>query len=190
MPEKKNIKKLVLKSQYVSEEHDETKEKMSKYREEFYKDFPEEYKKMLESQNISNNTDSSDSEVEEELEEEIKEDHPQSDVMKTLYRRITKITHPDKVESEFLTSYFKKASTAYGEHNVSELFTIASVLNIDMTDIDSEEISSELEVSIASKEFNTLKMKNSLAWAWAHAETEEQKQEIRDQIAEHMRINY
>ena len=74
--------------------------------------------------------------------------------------------------------------------NVSELFTIASVLNIDMTDIDSEEIFSELEVSIASKEFNTLKMKNSLAWAWAHAETEEQKQEIRDQIAEHMRINY
>ena len=51
MPEEKNIKKLVLQSQYVSEDLEEAKEKMAKYKDEFYKAFPEEYKKMIEKKN-------------------------------------------------------------------------------------------------------------------------------------------
>ena len=102
----------------------------------------------------------------------------------------TKITHPDKVESEFLTSYFKKASVAYGEHNISELFTIASILNIDLSDIKSDEIASELENSIMTKQFKTHNMKNSLAWAWSQAKTEEQKQAIKDQVADYIKKKY
>jgi len=188
MPEKKNIKKLVLKSQYVNEEHDETKEKMSKYREEFYKAFPEEYKQMLEKQN--NQPEQNNEILEDEGEEEIKDSHPQADIMKSLYRRITKITHPDKVDSEFLTSYFKKASTAYGEEDVAELFVIASVLNIDVTDIESDSIATKLEDSIITKQFETSNMKNSLAWAWSQAKTEKQKEAIRTQLAEYIKKNY
>ena len=154
MPKKKNIKKLVLQSQYVVEDYNEVNEKMSEYKEEFYKAFPEEY------------------------------------TMKMLYRRITKITHPDKVESEFLTSYFKRASTAYSESDISELFTIATTLNIDISDIDSEDIALELENSIRVKGFETAMVKGSLAWAWAMAETEEQKQRVRDRLAEHIKNNY
>ena len=190
MPEKKNIKKLVLKSQYVDEEYDETKEMMDKYKEEFYKAFPEEYEKMLERQNQINNAIADNAEETDFDEQEIKEEHPQSENMKKIYRRITKITHPDKVESEFLTSYFKKASVAYGEHNISELFTIASLLNIDLSDIDSGDIASELEGSIMTKQFKTNNMKNSLAWGWAQAKTEEQKQQIKDQVADFIKKNY
>jgi len=188
MPEKKNIKKLVLKSQYVNEENVETKEKMSKYKEEFYKAFPDEYKQMLERQKKLSEQNTSEDISEEE--EEVKESHPHSNIMKTLYRRITKITHPDKVESEFLTSYFKKASTAYGEGNISELFVIASVLNIDVSDVETEEIANELEGSIITKQFETSNMKNSLAWAWAQAKTEKQKEAIRTQLAEYIKKNY
>jgi hypothetical protein len=46
--------------------------------------------------------------VDEEQEFETKEEHEYSATMKVLYRRITKITHPDKVESEFLHHIFKK----------------------------------------------------------------------------------
>ena len=196
MPKNKNIKKLVLQSQYVVEDYNEVNEKMSEYKEEFYKAFPEEYKKMIESRSNDNTPISgsvSEPEPESEDEEhgqEIKEEHAQSATMKMLYRRITKITHPDKVESEFLTSYFKRASTAYSESDISELFTIATTLNIDISDIDSEDIALELENSIRVKGFETAMVKGSLAWAWAMAETEEQKQRVRDRLAEHIKNNY
>ena len=196
MPKKKNIKKLVLQSQYVVEDYNEVNEKMSEYKEEFYKAFPEEYKKMIESRsndNVPISGSVSEPEPESEDEEhgqEIKEEHAQSATMKMLYRRITKITHPDKVESEFLTSYFKRASTAYSESDISELFTIATTLNIDISDIDSEDIALELENSIRVKGFETAMVKGSLAWAWAMAETEEQKQRVRDRLAEHIKNNY
>ena len=196
MPKKKNIKKLVLQSQYVVEDYNEVNEKMSEYKEEFYKAFPEEYKKMIESRSndnvpISGSVSEPEPESEdEEYGQEIKEEHAQSATMKMLYRRITKITHPDKVESEFLTSYFKRASTAYSESDISELFTIATTLNIDISDIDSEDIALELENSIRVKGFETAMVKGSLAWAWAMAETEEQKQRVRDRLAEHIKNNY
>ena len=110
--------------------------------------------------------------------------------MKVLYRRITKITHPDKVESEFLTSCFKKASTAYAESDVAELFTIAATLNIDVSDLDAEQIALELEESIFEKSNSIKNMKGSLAWAWANAETEEQKEFIKKQVQEHVDKKY
>ena len=192
MPKEKNIKKLVLQSQYVSEDLEEAKEKMAKYKDEFYKAFPEEYKKMIEKQNqrASQNVIHEDEDEEEENDSEKEEGPPKSETMRKLYRRISKITHPDKVESEFLTSYFKKASTAYSEDDVSELFTIATTLNIDITDIDSETIALELESSILNKSHEATNIKGSLAWSWAHADTEEEKQSIRDQIAQHIKDHF
>ena len=187
MPKKQSIKTLILKSQYVTEDYEDTKDRMSAYREAFYKEFPEEYKKMLESQN---NPSEQQENSEPEGEHEIDESEPKSETMRKLYRRITKITHPDKVESEFLTSYFKKSSTAYGENDVGTLFTIAATLNIDVSDIDSDDIAKELEDSIKSKEAHAWNMRNSLAWSWAEAETEEEKQIIREQLMEHVKNNY
>ena len=109
---------------------------------------------------------------------------------KALYRRITKITHPDKVESEFLTSYFKKASTAYSEEDISELFTIASVLDIDTSDLDPINIIGELENSIQSKQLQTLAMKSSLAWKWAMASTDKEKDDLRKFIIQYIEDNY
>ena len=191
MGKKKNIKKLILKSQYISEEFIEVEDMMASYKEHFYKEFPEEYKKMMTNReggqtNISGSVET----VDEEQEFEPKEEHEYSTTMKALYRRITKITHPDKVESEFLTSYFQKASSAYADNNISELFTIASVLNIDTSDIDPGDIITELENSIVSKQFQTLAMKSSLAWKWAMAKTEEEKDSLRKFIKQYVEDNY
>tara|TARA_R110002110_G_scaffold241543_1_gene457863 strand:+ start:142 stop:717 length:576 start_codon:yes stop_codon:yes gene_type:complete len=191
MGKKKNIKKLIFKSQYVSEEFTEVEDMMASYKEHFYKEFPEEYKKMMTNReggqtNISGSVET----VDEEQEFEPKEEHEYSTTMKALYRRITKITHPDKVESEFLTSYFQKASSAYADNNISELFTIASVLNIDTSDIDPGDIITELENSIVSKQFQTLAMKSSLAWKWAMAKTEEEKDSLRKFIKQYVEDNY
>ena len=194
MPEKKNIKKLVLQSQFVTEDFEDSGEKLSKYKDEFYKAFPEEYKKMKEGQmkEAEGNAGNSDGELEEESEEEHEtgDKEPKSDAMKVLYRRITKITHPDKVESEFLTSYFKKASNAYSESNVAELFTIAATLNIDVSDLDADQIAIELEESILEKTISIRNMKGSLAWCWSQAKTEAEKELIKKQVEIFMKNNY
>ena len=80
MPKKPNIKKLVFKAQYVSEDLEETTELFMKFKEQFYKDFPEEYKRMIESS--KKNTGPSTPE-----ETEKKKPTPTRD-MKKLYRSI------------------------------------------------------------------------------------------------------
>jgi len=193
MPEKKNIKKLILQSQFVTEDYEDSGEKLAKYTEEFYKAFPEEYERMMthkakKAKENQNNSESSNINPEEE--HSLEDTSPKSETMKVLYRRITKITHPDKVESEFLTSCFKKASTAYAESDVAELFTIAATLNVDVSDLDAEQIALELEESILEKSNSIKNMKGSLAWAWANAETEEQKEFIKKQVQEHVDKKY
>ena len=208
MPEEENLKKLILKSQYVVEEYEETKEKMELYLQELYKDFPEEYKKMIASQNSAakdenNETDAdisgSEESIEEapevkEIEEETQEDEQKEvkkpESMRKLYRRISKMTHPDKVESVFLNDYFKKASTAYSENNISELITIASFLNIDTSDINKEDIISELKSDISNKQFHIAITKSSVAWRWAHAKTEKEKEKIKEIIKKYAKDNY
>jgi len=182
---KTNMRKLIFKSQYTSEDLLETKEQFLKFKEQFYKDFPEEYNRMLESaakkQEDTNVTDEEDEETEENI---------KSGDAKKLYRRISKITHPDKVDSKVLTEYFSKASTAYGENDISSLYVIASNLNIDVSDVDTEYISQELERSTKEDEQKSQNMKGSLAWEWAMAETDEQKDIIKEIIKKHVEDNY
>ena len=179
---KTNMRKLIFKSQYVSEDLLETKEQFSKFKEQFYKDFPEEYNKMLEAaakkQKKTDTTDEDNEEITKYAD------------AKKLYRRISKITHPDKVESEVLTEYFSKASTAYGENDISSLYVIASSLNIDVSDVDTEFISQELEKSTKEDAQKSENMKGSLAWEWAMAETEEEKEIIKEIIKKHVENNY
>jgi hypothetical protein len=182
MPEKKNIKKLVFQAQYVSEDLEETTEKFMEFKEQFYKDFPDEYKKMLEHAD-KNKDDSKDDEAEEKKPTPTKE-------MKKLYRRISKITHPDKIDSEVLNDYFSQASEAYEECDIATLFVIASTLKIYVKDIDASEVSGELEKYIKDGTVETDKLKSTLAWCWAQAETEEEKEQIRAQIKKHVEENY
>jgi len=192
MPDEPNIKKLILQSQYVIEEFEETKEKMDKYLQELYEEFPDEYNQMMaarnpkgDNQEVQPSDSLEDDEDEHELDTEKK---PPS--MRKLYRRISKITHPDKIESEFLNEYFKKASAAYAENNISELITIASFLNIDTSDVDKEQIAKELKGDIFTKQFFIANTKSSLAWRWANADTEKEKEDIRKIIKEYAKENY
>jgi len=192
MPDEPNIKKLILQSQYVIEEFEETKEKMDRYLQELYEEFPDEYNQMMAARNPKGDNQEvqpSDSLEEDEDEHELDtEKKPPS--MRKLYRRISKITHPDKIESDFLNEYFKKASAAYAENNISELITIASFLNIDTSDVDKEQIAKELKGDIFTKQFFIANTKSSLAWRWANADTEKEKEDIRKIIKEYAKENY
>tara|TARA_R100001443_G_scaffold103816_1_gene112277 strand:+ start:630 stop:1184 length:555 start_codon:yes stop_codon:yes gene_type:complete len=178
----KNIKKLVFHAQYVSEDLEETQEKFMKFKEQFYKDFPDEYEKMMKrAKELSK--DKKDEELEKEKKQKSKD-------MKKLYRRISKATHPDKVDSEVLTGYFSEASEAYNDGDLATLFVIASTLNIKTSDIDSTEVSDELEKYIQKGEAETRDIKLTLAWSWAHAKTDEEKEKIKEIIRKHVEDNY
>ena len=180
MPKKPNIKKLVFQAQYVSEDLDETTELFMQFKEQFYKDFPEEYERMMAAASKNINSGSG-----EEKKKPIPTKH-----MKKLYRRISKVTHPDKVESEVLTEYFSQASEAYKKCDMATLFVIASTLKIKTDDIDVDEVSGELESYIKDGSSQSDNMRTTLAWSWAHAETEEEKESIRAQIKKHVEENY
>lgn len=191
MSEGTNLKKLILQSQYIVEEFEETKEKMELYLQDLYKEFPEEYNKMMASRNRKENTPNPEglkNITEEEENEPEEEKKPES--MRKLYRRISKMTHPDKIDSEFLNEYFKKASTAYAENNISELITIASFLNIDTSDVDKEEIISQLRSDIVTKQFFIANTKSSIAWRWANAKNDKEKEQIRKAIKKYAEDNY
>lgn len=182
MPKKPNIKKLVFKAQYVSEDLEETTELFMEFKNQFYKDFPEEYKRMMDAAKKNASPGSSE-------EAEKKKPTPTRD-MKKLYRRISKATHPDKVDSEVLTEYFSQASEAYEECDMATLFVIASTLKIKTDDINTDEISGELENYIKDGSNQSDNMRATLAWSWAQAETEEEKEAIRAQIKKHVEDNY
>jgi len=191
MSEGTNLKKLILQSQYIVEEFEETKEKMELYLQDLYKEFPEEYNKMMASRNRKENTPNPEglkNITEEEEYEPEEEKKPES--MRKLYRRISKMTHPDKIDSEFLNEYFKKASTAYAENNISELITIASFLNIDTSDVDKEEIIGQLRSDIVTKQFFIANTKSSIAWRWANAKNDKEKEQIRKAIKKYAEDNY
>tara|TARA_R100000406_G_scaffold19056_1_gene11678 strand:+ start:546 stop:1124 length:579 start_codon:yes stop_codon:yes gene_type:complete len=183
----KSLKVLLLKSKYISEEYDSVQELWEKYRTQFYKDFPEEYKKMLENQ--SNNSPEADNTENDSTEnnntEEVETDKKNpSKISRTLYRRISKITHPDKVKSDFLNNYFKKASSAYSDNDMPTLINIASHLDIDFSDLDLDDIPTEINNDIFNKTMKIANLKGSLAWCWAMATTEEEKEKIKKTIKE------
>lgn len=179
MSNKKNIKKLVFKAQYVSEDIEETTEMFMKFKEQFYKDFPEEYERMMNHASKQNSSEP----------KEAKSVAPTKE-MRKLYRRISKITHPDKVDSEILTDYFSQASEAYKKGDLATLFVIAATLKIDTKDIDAENVSQKLEKYIEDGTSKADLMKRSLAWGWANADSEEEKELIRQQIKKHVEDNY
>jgi len=191
MSEGTNLKKLILQSQYIVEEFEETKEKMELYLQDLYKEFPEEYNNIISFLNHKENTPNPEgfkNITEEDEYEPEEEKKPES--MRKLYRRISKMTHPDKIDSEFLNEYFKKASTAYAENNISELITIASFLNIDTSDVDKEEIISQLRSDIVTKQFFIANTKSSIAWRWANAKNDKEKEQIRKAIKKYAEDNY
>ena len=195
MKEDKDLKVLLLKSQYISEEYDTVKDAMSIYRHEFYEEFPEEYERMIkasENNFQSSDEESEDSTSEEDIEESEEQDSTKiiSKTMRSLYRRISKITHPDKVDSTFLNNYFKKASTAYSEGNLADLFVIANFLDIKTEDLDLQDLPKDLKESINKKSMEIYMIKNSLAWQWAHAETEEEKDNLRKILKKHTDENF
>ena len=107
------------------------------------------------------------------------------DKVKKIFRDIAKLTHPDKVDDENLTSLYIEAKIAYDNYDLFELYFISNKLNI-ILDLAEDDIN-VLTILIDHKKNSLKGIETSFIWKWVHTNDEEQKEKI---INDFVDINY
>lgn len=107
------------------------------------------------------------------------------DKVKKIFRDIAKLTHPDKVDDEKLTSLYIEAKIAYDNYDLFELYFISNKLNI-ILDLGEDDIN-VLTILIDHKKNSLKGIETSFIWKWVHTNDEEQKEKI---INDFVDINY
>ena len=203
-------KKLFLQYSYLSLEKEEvtnictrTELEIRKYMEA---NFKEEYQKIYgpppiksTKNNPSNETqkdidDSNDEDIE-EINEDEEKSKPEDLIppskknnpdVRSLYKKIVDVTHPDKVGSDIYAGIFSAANSAYKKNNILELVKIAASLDIPPEDFSNESVSL-MEKNVNSLEKEILIKKSTVAWAWSQAKTDEKKNELAKMILTNLR---
>ena len=171
------IKKLLKEYEYLLIEDEYIENFISEYKSSFLKSIKErEIELGLREAEESIIVDNSDLEENKDTDEPEKPEPPNRETrrkIKNLFRKIVKLTHPDKVNSKHLTEKYIKAKKYYEDYDLLGLCVLCSELNIkiDVSDLKLD----ELLVSINKKKLNISNLESSYLWMWANAETEEEK---------------
>ena len=105
--------------------------------------------------------------------------------VKKIFRDIAKLTHPDKVDDEKLTSLYIEAKIAYDNYDLFELYFISNKLNI-ILDLAEDDIN--VLTTLIDHKKNSLKgIETSFIWKWVHTNDEQEKEKI---INDFIEINY
>lgn len=120
------------------------------------------------------------------VEEEVPEDDEKTSFikegMKTLYRQIVKLTHPDKTmhknNKKELNELYMRSKKAMDSLDVYELLTICDRLDIKYNiDINQKDI---LEENLEKKKSQLKSLEESFIWLWIKAQTDIEKDIIVD----------
>mgnify|MGYP003964766417 FL=1 len=140
-----------------------------------------------------------------EVYDEISDEKPNTNLfsilLKKIYRKLAKITHPDKhnyIEDRML---FNKIKNLYANGDLLELLIIACEFKIDiLAQIDKAIISinnnnifkeqndilnalyEHFDVNMTTKNNQIEEMKNTVAWAWGNADNEHKKMNVRNHL--------
>lgn len=113
--------------------------------------------------------------TEEENENEIIPEPEKPPILKKIYKSLSLKTHPDKTGGD--ESVFVAVKKAYNEGNVFKLLTIATKMNVDLTEFTKDSL--ELyERNIKETQEKIENYKKRAAWVWAFA-NDEQKAMLR-----------
>ncbi|NDC94940.1 hypothetical protein EB118_11915 [bacterium] len=95
-----------------------------------------------------------------------------NEMVRSLYRKLSLRTHPDKVPER--AEMFKRLQDAYKRKDIIDMIRIAETLDI-VVDISVAELLPIFDESIRGIENAINELKQTLAWHWVHA-TEEEKE--------------
>ena len=107
------------------------------------------------------------------------------DKVKKIFRDIAKLTHPDKVDDEKLTTLYIEAKVAYDNYDLFELYFISNKLNI-ILDLGEDDIN-VLTTLIDHKKQSLKGIETSFIWKWVHSNDETEKERL---INDFVEINY
>ncbi len=105
---------------------------------------------------------------------EVKDD--ESKIIKSTFRSIAKLSHPDKTKNIYRNKLYEQAQIAYETNDLLTLYKIAKRLNIEIELTVSTVLLLEKIVDDKKKEMGGIK--TSFLWLWVNAQTEEEKQEV------------
>ena len=106
----------------------------------------------------------------------------ESKILKKLFRQISKLTHPDKVKSDYLEKIFIEANDAYKNKDVALLFSIAVKIDAIPKEVEMSVITNKIEEKIKELENSIDTYVKSLPWKWATAKTPEEKAMVKMMI--------
>ena len=132
--------------------------------------------------NIENNEDEVNDELNDEVEEVDEKTSLLKESIKKLYRKIVKLTHPDKTmhknNKKELNELYIRAERAMATMDVYEILIICDKLDIEyQIDIIQKDI---LEENLQKKKSLLKGMESSFIWQWIIADTDEKKDSIVD----------
>jgi len=170
----RTFKKLSLQYSYLKLEKEEVDElcgsvekKMRTYME---KNYPQYYNDFFADQ-------SKDIKHEDPKHQEKETKLPKNKDLKKLYRKIASKIHPDKTSDVDAANLFAEAAKAYADNDVGKMIEIASLNNIEITELSFETIDL-LQKNIEEITRNIATKKNTSGWAWHKAKTDEDKFKI------------
>lgn len=91
-----------------------------------------------------------------------------------IYRKITKITHPDKVENSYLNDMYIKASKYYEIGDSINLCLVATQLGVEIDD----DVESDIIERIEDIKSRIQLLENSYTWRWFHSKTESERNKV------------
>jgi hypothetical protein len=113
-------------------------------------------------------------------ENKISVDENELKTIKTIFRKIAKVSHPDKTKNIYKNKLYDEAQIAYDENNLLVLYKVAKKLNIDIELNVSNLLLIEKIISDEKKELSSVE--TSFLWVWANTESQEKKDELINQF--------
>ena len=103
--------------------------------------------------------------------------------LKKIYREIVKLTHPDKVQSEYLNGLYLEATDAVKINDIYTLYKICVELDIEFDMGEGEKKAISKSIDKLKKEIEVIE--NSYIWTWINSKTESEKKEIANRFKEY-----
>ena len=171
-----SYKKWIHKYKFLQEDLSDTEEQLKEYVHKFNEDFEDNpNEEQLKQQAINKEKLENLKEEKEKEEETIKEDKPG----KKLYKKLSKIYHPDKETGD--EDKFKNISILYKSGDTVGLILEAIDADIEIEDYIDEEMATSFEQSCKILEDRISHKKNTIAWHWSHI-PEDKKEAFKDHI--------
>lgn len=101
-------------------------------------------------------------------------------LIKTIFRSIAKVSHPDKTPNQYRNKLYGEAQIAYDQNNLLVLYKIAKKLNIEI-ELNTNTITL-LEKIVEDTKKQIKSVETSFLWLWVNADTQEKKDQLINQF--------